>query len=294
MSYCNWSITIGGIRHDFGAVEVESWSINGREYRTDDTDRPRSDGRYFGQDYATPGDVEINLLIRADGSSREERFNNAMAIRSSFTEVWNGDNIRFTPGEVAELEVAGRANVSGRPRYIDWDDSKATFGIIRGTALFVRDFDRAFNSGEAEWFEVTVGLVPPQMGGLIAPLVAPLTTAYSSTRARPFEVGGDSEVWPIITVRGPIQSGASVELTHGWTLRLNRGLAYDEVAEFDSRPGQRMMRLNGRPVNLLAPTGNRLSQISISPGIHEIALRGTSLEGTASVTAKWREVRKVI
>lgn len=293
MSYENWAITIGDNRFDFDPVEVVSWVIGGREYRTDDTDRPRSDGRYFGQDYVTPGDVEIELIIRAQGSTREERFANAMEIRENFTQVWNGDEIRFTPGEVAELEIAGRAMVEGRPRHVDWDDSRATFGIIRGSALFVRDFDQAFEPG-AFWHEVTVGLVPPQMGGLIAPLIAPLSTAISSTRARPFEVGGDSEVWPIVSVQGPIQSGASVELTHGWTIKLNRALAYDEVAVFDSRPGQRTMTLNGRPVNLLAPTGDRLSSMSIQPGINEIALRGTSVEGTATVTTRWREVRKVI
>lgn len=293
MSYCDWSITIDGNRFEFGPVEVTSWIIGGREYRTDDTDRPRTDGRYFGQDFATPGDVEIELIIRADGATREERFDNAMTIRENFTRVWNGDEIRFTPGEVAELEIAGRAAVEGRPRHVDWDDSKATFGIIRGNALFVRDFDQAFEPG-AFWYEVTVGLVPPQIGGLIAPLIAPLTTAISSTRARPFEVGGDSEVWPIISVQGPIQSGSKVELTHGWSIHLNRALAYDEVAVFDTRPGQRTMTLNGRPVNLLAPTGDRLSQLSIQPGMNEVALRGTSVEGTASVTVRWREVKKVI
>lgn len=293
MSFCNWAITVAGNRHTFGEAEVTSWVVGGREYRTDDTDRPRADGRYFGQDFATPGDIEIELIIRVTKGTRQERFDKAMDIRNEFTAVWNADAVRFTPGEVAELEIAGRAAVEGRPRYIDWDDSKATFGIIRGNALFVRDFDQAFEPG-AFWYEVTVGLVPPQMGGLIAPLIAPLTTATSSTRARPFEVGGDSEVWPIVSVRGPIQSGASVELTHGWTIKLNRGLAYDEVAVFDTRPGQRTMTLNGRPVNLLAPTGDRLSQLSIQPGMNEVALRGTSVEGTASVTVRWREVKKVI
>lgn len=293
MSYCNWSITIDDTRYEFDPVEVESWSINGREYRTDDTDRPRTDGRYFGQDFATPGDVEINLIIRARGATREERFNNAMLIRENFTEVWNGDTIRFTPGAVAELEIAGRSLVQGRPRYIDWDDSRATFGIIRGTALFVRDFDQAFEPG-AGWNEVTVGLVPAQIGGLIAPLIAPLTTAYSSTRARPFEVLSPTPVWPVISVHGPLQSGGSVELTHGWTIKLNRALAYDEVAVFDTRPGQRSMTLNGRPVNLLSPTGDRLSNLSIQPGLNEVALRGASVEGTASVTVRWRDTKKVI
>lgn len=294
--YRNWSISIGGNRHEFGPVEVTTWDIGGREYRSDDTDLPRADGRYFGQDFATPGDVTIELIIRASPGTREERFAEVMDIRSEFTRVWNGDDIRYTPGEVAELEIAGRAIVEGRPRHVDWDDSRATFGIIRGTALFVRDFDQSFavSGSGGDWGEVTVGLVPAQLGGLIAPLVAPLSTAIESTRARPFTVGGEDDVWPIISVQGPLQSGSSVELTHEWSLHLNRALAYDEVATIDTRPGRRSMDINGRTMNLISPTGDRLTNLSIHPGVHEVALRGTSVEGTATVTLRWRETRKVI
>lgn len=293
MGYCNWSLTVGGSRHVFGEVEVVSWTIGGREYRTDDTDRPRADGRYFGQDFANPGDVEIELIIRAKGGIRQDRFDRAMALRNEFTRVWNADSIRLRPSVVAELEIAGLANVEGRPRHIDWDDSLATFGIVRGTALFVRDLDQAFEPG-AVWQSVTVGLVPMQQGGLIAPLVAPLTTARESTRARPFTVDSDSPVWPIITISGPVQSGSTVELTGGWTLYLNRALAYDEKAVFDTRPSKRSMKLNGRTMNLLSPQGARLSQLSIPPGVHEVAMRGKSIEGTASVQVQWRNVKKVI
>lgn len=299
MSYCDWSLTIDGISHPFGEVEVSSWIIGGREYRTDDTSRPRTDGRYFGQDFADPGDVEINLVIRTKGADRQTKFDTAMDIRDAFTSFWNGDTVRLLPGKVTELTIAGRAVVEGRPRHIDWDDTLATFGIIKGNALFVRNFDQAFGidssgGGGSLWEEITVGLVPAQVGGLVAPLVAPLTTAASSTRARPFEVGGEGEVWPIIEVAGPLHTGAWVELTNSWAIQLNRSLAYDEVATLDSRPGNRTMSVNGRAMNLLTPAGNRLSQVSISPGIQEVALRGTSLEGTATATLKWREVKKVI
>lgn len=293
MTYCDWSITVSGASHNFDPVEVVSWNIGGREYRADDTDRPRTDGRWFGQDFATPGDVEIDLIIRAKGKTRQERFDNAMAIRNEFTAAWSGDKIRFTPGAVAELQIAGTAIVEGRPRHVDWDDERATFGIIRGKAVFVRDLDQAFEPGEM-WQSVTVGLVPVQSGGLIAPLIAPLSTTRTSTRARPFEVVSDSPVWPIITVQGPLQSGGTVELTNGWTLALNTALAYDQKAVFDTRPGKRTMKLNGKTMNLLSPTGARLSQLSIPPGIQEVALRGKSLEGTASVRVQWRNIKKVI
>ena len=292
MGYCDWAITIDGTTHPFGSVEVAGWDIAGRDYREDDTDRPRADDRYMGQDFATPGDIEIDVIIRQGGKTNQEKFDNAWALRKWFTQIWNGDTIRFTPGKLAELRVAGKAIVEGRPRSLDWDDSLAKFGIIKGTAVFVRSSTEVFSlgdDGEGGTKSVTVGLVPPQVGGLVAPLIAPLSTTAASTRARPFEVLSEVPVWPVIKVHGPINKGATVELTNGWTLRVNRALAYDEVATFDSRPGKASMDLNGRVFNLLDPTGARLSQLSIAPGLQEIALRGTSLEGTAYVTAEWRE-----
>lgn len=292
MGFCEWSLTIGDTRHVFGKVEVTSWSIGGREYRTDDTDRPRSDGIFFGQDFANPGDVEIDLIIRAEGTGRQTRFEEAMEIRREFNRFWNGDEIRLVPGATSDLEIAGIAIVEGRPRHVDWDDSRATFGIIRGKALFVRGFDHSFEPG-ASWNEIEVGHIPVQQGGLVAPLIAPLSTTRVSSRARPFTVDSDEPVWPIITIKGPI-SNAKVELTHGWTIHLNRSLAYDDVVVIDSRPGRRTMTLNGLPRNVLSPAGARLSQLSISPGIQEVALRGTTLEGTASVKVRWRNVKKVL
>lgn len=296
MSFCNWSLTTEGTRHGFDDVEVSEWSIGGRVYRTDDTSRPRTDGRYFGQDFVDPGDVEIQLLIRVTTGPREDRFRAVSTIKERFTSFWDGDDIRLRPGVTSELEIAGRYVVEGRPRHVDWDDTLATFGIVKGTALFVRGQDEAFAvepGGGSAWNEVTVGLVPAQIGGLIAPLIAPLTTAESSTRARPFTVNGDVPVWPIISVKGPIQTGAQVELVHGWTLRLNRALAFDETATIDTRPGHRTMDVNGQAQNVLSPSGARISQASIPPGLQEIALRGQSVEGTAEVTIRWRESKKV-
>lgn len=293
MSYCDWSLTVSGNRHKFGEVQVVTWNIGGREYRTDDTDRPRTDGRWFGQDFANPGDVEIDLIIRAKGPTRQERFEKAMALRTEFNRVWDADEIRLTPGALTELEIAGVAIVEGRPRHVDWDDSLATFGIIRGKALFVRDRDQAYEAGEMTQ-SVTVGIVALQQGGLVAPLIAPLTTARSSSRAASFEVEGTSEAWPIITVSGPLQSGAKVELAGKWELHLSQSLAYDQVAVFDTRPGKRTMKLNGKAMNLLLPSGARLSQMTLPVGMNSVALRGKSVEGTATVRLQWRNVKKVI
>lgn len=289
MSYEDWYLTVNGVRSSFGAAEVVSWNIEGREYRTDDTDRPRDDGRWFGQDYVTPGDITIELIIRADGKTRQERFDNAMAERARFTRLWNADGIRRAPGITTRLTVANRFSVDGRPRHVDWDDSRATFGIIRGTALFVRQDHLTRSADTINQRAVTVQLIPPAVGGIKAPLVAPITTTRGSDRGKTFTVGGTHPVWPKITIKGPIAAGAQVELLGIWTIVLNRALNYDHTAVINPDPSDRYMTLNGRPVNLLAPQSARLSQIKIPQGTREITLRGTSLEGTASVTAVWAE-----
>lgn len=294
MSYETWSITSNGVKYNFDDVEVTNWDVAGRDFRIDDADRPREDGRFFGIDYVNPGDVEIDLIIRARGKTRQDRFEAASAIRGAFDTAWNADPIRLTNGATSELVIAGRVMVEGRPRHVDWDDSRATFGIIRGTALFVRATSELYavdEDGNAGWRDATLMLVASQIGGLKDPLKAPLRTSVESTRAAPIEVGGTAPAWPVIEMTGPIQSNAQVEVPGRWRVYLNRALAWNQTARIDTRPGRRATYLNDSPVQLLDPRSSLLSECSLFPGPNVVALRGASLEGTASVRLLWRDTK---
>lgn len=291
MSYKKWSIKSGDSRYDFDEVEVTGWTINGRQFRAADADRPRADGRFFGIDYVTPGDILIDLIIRAKGKTREERFERAMDLRSEFDTVWNADSVRLTNGATSELVVAGRAMVEGRSRHVDWDDARATFGIIRGSALFVRSGTEFFpvdENGDTPWSSATLMLVPSQLGGIKTPLKGPISTTIGSSRAAPVRVTSTHDVWPIIEIVGPIQSNAQVEVPGRWRLYLNRSLTQYETVRIDTRPGRLATYINGSPAQVLDPRSSMLSECSLKPGDNVVAYSGSSLEGTASVTLQWR------
>lgn len=297
MTYTNWAIAYGNVKYAFDDVDVVSWDIAGHEFRVDDADNPRYDGRTMGVDLATPGDILIDVIIRARGKTREERFATAQRARSRFTKAWAASDVRYRLNEVAELTVAGLAMVEGRPREIDWDESKATFGIIRGTARFVRtslDTYMLDNQGNAVWSQVNLSLASAPIGGLRAPLRSPLRTAVETTQTRPVVVRGDTPASPIIEFKGPVQSGARIERPGKWRLYLNRGIAANQTVRIDTRGGNRAATyLNNKPVQILDPRSSLLSECILSPGSNVVALRGISFDGTVQVTVRWRNTTEV-
>lgn len=300
--YGDWVLSYPGTTFEFGpldqVVKVQRWQFAGETYRTDDTVLPRQDGVAFGKDFVEAGELAIEILI--DFSSyphpASERAAMAWAARTEFKQVWRADRVRQTPAAVAELTIGGEILIEGRPRRVVWNDDAQNVGTVKGTAYFVPAGTGVLDvSGDrGGWHEQTVGLVPPQVGGLKAPLKAPLTTSVESTRARPFTVDGDVPAWPIVTVKGPLGAGGQVELTSRWRMPLNRALGPFDTAVIDTRPGHRGMTLNRRPVNLLTAGAVQLADASLVPGPHELALRGTSLEGTASASVRWRTTRESI
>lgn len=293
--YGDWSLTSQGRAYRFGTpshpVEVVDWAFAGDGYRTDDTSNPRADGLAFGQDFIDPGELSIQLQIdfTTYPAGVVECARRAWSARTEFSQAWRADGVRGRPGELSELIVGGEFMIEGRSRRVVWDDSAQNVGFIRGQAYFSPAGTGLYDVSGAGggWNAHTIGLMPPQHGGIRAPIKAPVTTAYESSRARSFEVGGIDPVWPIVTIKGPLMTGAQLELTGGWRMPLNRALGAFDVARIDTRPGHRSMTLNGRPANLLRDDAVMLSDASIAPGMQEIALRGRSLEGTATASIEW-------
>lgn len=294
----DWILRYEGTEYRFGPkardVQLVGWAFAANSYRVDDVSRPRADGIAFGRDFVEAGELRVDLLI--DYSKRPEpaaqRARMAWETRHELELAWRADTLRQRPRAVAELVLGSTEMIEGRPRRVSFDDELQNVGLIRATATFLPVSTARYvvdETGGSPWHEATVSLVPAQVGGISSPLVAPISTSAASTRARPFTVGGDAPVWPIVEIRGPIQSGAQVELVAGWTLTLNRPLAYDDTVTIDTRPDRQSMKVNDRPGNVLAPSSDSITAAAIPPGLQEFALRGASVEGTASATIRWRE-----
>lgn len=292
-----WKITYDGTGHEFGAVFVEQVQVGSIVYRVDDSAAPRMDGIYFGQDFADPGDIEITVAVEAAGVIDTAARRALVAAQvATFTKAWDAAEARSKPGALVELHAGELGIFEGRPRGLEWDRTDYASGFLRGRARFIRDSLVSYppESEGGGWHSATLQLVPSQVGGLKAPLKAPLRTSAESTRAAPLEVGGDAEAWPVLDLAGPIQSDAQL-LVHGrWRLYLNRPLNQFQTAQIDTRPGRRATYLNGVPVQLLDPRSSLLAECSLLPGSNTLSLRGSSIEGTASVTARWRNTRGAI
>ena len=285
-----WSLAYSNGSHGFGDVYVEAVEIGGRVYRNDDVPAPRADGVVFGEDFADPGDVILHVAVDAPWAEEGERRAFVYGAAQQFSELWDAASVRSVPGAVAELAAGELGVFEGRPRSVEWDFQHYSAGFLRGKARFVRSSSVAYAAG-ASWRSVSVQLVPPEVGAWVFPLTFPVSGTTAVVRASTFEVGGTASAWPVIEVDGPVQSGASVEVTGEWSVTLSRGLAYDETARLDTRPGRRGMTVNGSPVNLLVPSSPSLADLSLSPGPHQVALRGSSLEGTAVARLRWRDTK---
>lgn len=285
-----WKLTYEQTEFPFGDVVVEKVRFEGASFRVDDAPSPRRDGSLFGQDFIEPGDIVISVAVDAGGITDPHARRRFVAEHAEeFSSAWVSARLRLSVAGTAILHAGEHGHFEGRPRGVEWDNSDYASGFLRGTARFVRNTTDVIvvnEDGNAPWHEVSVGLVPSLTGDIIAPLIAPVTTTIETSRAASFEVTG-ADAWPVYTVTGPLDVGASIECVGVWTARLNRALTFDDIAEFDTRPGRRVMRLNGAPVNLLAD-GARLSEMRLPPGSRQLALRGRSLTGLARVTARWQ------
>lgn len=291
-----WGLRYDDVEFDFGAVNVASIQIAGISYAVSDIPAPRDDGTWFGQDTAEPGDILLSLSIGArpgleDDAARLQVF----ATAEEFSRQWDAPDLRDKPRAVAEFYADELGMYEGRPRSVEWDFSKYAAGWLTGRTRFVRSGLISYpvdGAGEVPWRSVDVALhAPASRTGWVFPLVFPLQNLEPVVKSTWFEVGGTDPAWPLIEVQGPIQAGAEVEVPGEFVLRTNRALEYDEVGLVDSRPGRRVCTINGTAINFLAPSSTRLSELSLSPGPHQVSLRGISPQGTASARVRWRDTK---
>lgn len=295
--YGPWKLSYAGTTYTFGtsahAVELVGWESDADSYRVDDAPAPRADGVWFGEDFIEPGEVQISVKIDFTTApyGPEECARLALEARDTLDRVWRAEALRREPGALAELVMGGEQMIEGRPRRARFDTSFQGRGLIYAELSFIPANTMRYavdKAGNAPWQSVSLALVAAQAGGLKSPLKEPLRTSVESSRAAPVTITG-STAYPIYELRGPIQSAAQLEVPGRWRLYLNRGLTEFQTARIDTRPGHLGTYLDNRPVQVLDPRSNLLAECTLLPGANVLALRGSSLEGTAKVTARWRE-----
>lgn len=280
-----WQLVYGSTAYTFGSLPVVNRTapdLGDVPVTVDDQANPREDGIALGVDLFGGRTITFDLNLLGDTEAEVRAMLTALRL------AWRADQVRKTPGAVAELHTStvGRERVVyGRPRRFYPDDSLAPKGLIRAAATFACVDDCWYDPAETA---VVVGLVPPPSGGLVAPLVAPLTVTPETVSPGSATVAGDLPAWPIVTFYGPVLNPVC-QITNLWTLGLAASIPAGDSVTVDTRPWVRtvLTQAGGSLAGALTSDSVWLKHAAIPPGSYEVALRGTDNTGTASMRLAW-------
>jgi len=264
-------------------VDVLGWDLGAREVRVQDTPRPGAPGLMLGRDFDDPPEWTFTFRARNDQSA-EVAFDEI----ETFRRVWQASQ---GVGEVSALRygLPGRERVVfGRPRRWSLDDDAIRQGIhigrLAGLATFQLSDVRSFSDVVSE---VSLGLVPESSGGLVFPLVFPVTTTVTGgVRAGFVENLGSAPAPVTVTFKGPVKNPRIY--TDEWEIGITGNLAYDETVTVDAL-ALSVVNQAGANVGGRLTRGTRLRDAALVPGQSEIRFTGGDSTGTARATVSWRD-----
>lgn len=278
-----WSLRYPGVNVKFtdesGIFLREYPDIGDSDRSNDDGAIPRGDGTKFGSDFI--GGRTITLSFGTEGKTPED----VQARYEQLAGMWRADVVRKTAGAIAELVSDSGRSAFGRPRRL----APSAFRQFHSPPQI--DIEADFQQADDLWYgaeqSMTVGLIPPATGGLMAPLRTPLSTTASSDRSQVFDVDGTIGTWSIIEINGPI-TNPSVEVVGVFKLQYLITLLAGQRLVIDTRPWVRSVLLGrGSRGGSASRLSSRLSQTLIPSGRQEVVLRGSSA-GNPTARIRWR------
>lgn len=249
------------------------------EWITQDRDNGLNGATLLGRDVLAGSTFTWSLFV--NGTDQED----AAAKLAPLAGAWSNRKIR-QPGVVSILRYrwAGRTRrVYGRPRR--WSnalDNRVLSGMIPITCDFKRVSPLFF--GDEPEVDI-LDMVVTSAGGIVYPVVYPVTSLPSGSNEGEAFVGGDEDTYPIIRFSGPITNPELV--TDAWRLKLNTTILENDWIEIDTRPWvMTVKRKSGASVAGVLDPRTRMSEIILTPGHQGFALYGDSATGTATCTIK--------
>lgn len=266
-----------------GQILVTGFDPGAVEINSQDADRPQGDGILPGKDFFRGRTWGFDLVTNAKSLA------GTLAADKALASAWAAEEIRLNPGRTEALQylLDGRwRRVYGRPgRYQGpKGDVRAKQGVGQITADF-RVMDPLYYD-ETEKV-VVLNIVPGGTGGLIAPLVAPLTTERSgAVRAGLITNTGDAPTPLTVTFHGPV-TNPWVRATAGWEIGLSGTLAYDETVTVDAR-ARTVTRNTGTSAPGMLTRATQLTASRLPVGPSEVTFGGVDPSGTAYAELRWR------
>lgn len=246
--------------------------------RTEDSDEPYGDARVFGQDRLKPPTWTFEFRIGERSAAA------ALPVLEQIAHAWR--SAPRGPGEESVLRymVGGRVRrIYGRPRRFS-SDPRLLFSHGRVVAAGQFDATDAVHYDDQER-SLTVSLVPGSTGGLVSPLISPLTTVAGGKRQGIVQVEGTAPAPLLVTFKGPISNPGAAST--GWSLQLLTTLAHDQSVTVDTRRGT-VLRNDGASLAGALTRDTFLSDVRLMPGSREIVFTGNDPTATATCTVVWR------
>jgi len=269
----------------FGTEDHEVWvqtlDLGTREQLTADAPISGGVGRVMGRDSEDAPEWTFDLRVRRGGGT----FDALGRLRAA----WQG---HAEPGALSVLRYSlpGRVRrVYGRPRRFTPDADAVRHAWHHGRAPVLASFQladpRVFDDVARS---VTLSVVPASVGGLEAPLVAPLSTVRSSApRAGLVDAAGDAPAPVTVTFQGPITD--PWVRGPGWEVGLSGHIAYDQTVTVDALAATATLSPGGASVGGRLTRRTRLRDAVLRPGQQELTFGGSDQTGTATVTISWRD-----
>lgn len=265
-----------------GPLLVTGFDPGPAEVRNGDSDRSQRDGAIAGRDFLGKRTWGISVSTIADD------IDGALALERQLASRWGNEKFRKNPLVTYPLayELGGRwRRVYGRPdRYAGINGDLSSMSGAGTIECDFRVLDPRFYDDAESVVQLTI--VPASTGGLMAPLVAPLSTVRSSEpRAGLVDNLGDVPTPLKVVFKGPV-TNPWVRAAAGWEIGLVGTLAYDQTVTVDALEGT-VLR-GSTPVAGMLTRKTRLSSSMLPVGSSELTFGGTDPTGTASVELRWR------
>lgn len=263
-------------------VIVEDWDRGEGGVEDQDALLPGSPTFMVGSDTPIPPVWTFELVTNVTGVDA------AMALAGEMGALWRSAEWR-KPGVVGKLKYRVGSDervVFGRPRR--FTPPNADVVGLHGAARFMCDFQltdvRSFSDVVSE---VSLSLVPESSGGLVFPLVFPVTTTVTGGVRAGFVTNFGSAPAPVtVTFKGPVKNPRIY--TDEWEIGISGNLAYDETVTVDAL-ALSVVNQAGANVGGRLTRGTRLRDAALVPGQSEVRFTGGDSTGTARATVSWRD-----
>lgn len=278
--------------YDFGRdsnMLVSKYTDSTPELIENTAQNPRANGKRFGREYyggmliTLEGDIWTN---RSDPGNSQAAIDQLAKARAA----WTPQELQRNPGQLTVLRMnrGGRKRrVYGRPGSFDAVNGRGSKGWIPYTATF-RCVDHHYYD-DAEYSEM-IPFIPEEIGGLIGPLIGPISSTGGGTAAGLLTVRGEKPSWLTTRIYGPIADPVVV-VQNLWAYHLSTSVADGDYITVDPTPWQRSVThsngssMAGRFDSLSIP----LSLQQIYPGPNSVAMFGNDPTGTSKLEVFWRD-----